>query len=102
MLDFWMASKSIFRSTKDGLKLFYPNGNLGAGYIIPSAEIYKRLMRGYIAMCIGAVILMLIGVLFVFIFDLNLYLSIIVVVIAYLVAYYAWVRQVTRNLDKVK
>ncbi len=102
MLNFWFVFKNIFRTNSDGQKVFFPNGILAAGYIIPSEEVYKRLRNGYLSLFLLAIVFILIGLALVIIFNLNLYVAILIPVIVYLVAYYAWVHAVTRDLVKVK
>ncbi len=102
MLNFWFVFKNIFRTYSDGQKVFFPNGILATGYIIPSEEVYKRLRNGYLSLFLLAIVFILIGLALVIIFNLNLYVAILIPVIVYLVAYYAWVHVVTRDLVKVK
>ncbi len=102
MLNFWFAFKNIFRTNSDGQKVFFPNGILATGYIIPSEEVYKRLRNGYLSLFLLAIVFILIGLALIIIFNLNLYVAILIPVTVYLVAYYAWVHVVTRDLVKVK
>ncbi len=101
MLNFWFVFKNVFRTNSDGQKVFYPNGILAAGYIIPSDEVYKRLRNGYIGLFVFAVLFILVGLGLIFIFNLNLYIGILIPVIVYLVAYYSWVHTQTRDLVKI-
>ncbi len=102
MLQFWLGFRNLIRTNSEGQRIFYPNGILASGYIVPSDEVYKRIRSGYIALCGAAVLFIGIGVLLIFIANLNYYLGILIPVVLYLLAYYGWVRVLTRGLVKAK
>lgn len=102
MLNLWVAFKSMVRTNSDGQKIFYPNGKLGAGYIIPSDEVYKRIRNGYIALSVATIVLAILDVILMIVLNLNIYAGIIGLIIIYLVIYYTWVHAQTRNLVKEK
>ncbi|ODR95989.1 hypothetical protein AUC69_01805 [Methyloceanibacter superfactus] len=54
-LDAWTSS--IFKTGKDGRKLFFPRGVLGRGYVIASEQDYERLVRQTKALCVVGLVL---------------------------------------------
>ncbi len=102
MCNLWFVFKNIFRTNSEGQKLFYPNGILATGYIIPSDEVYKRLRNGYIALTVATLLFIILAAVFLFALNLNLYVAFLIPVILYMVTYYAWVHVATRDLVKVK
>ena len=102
MLDLWFAyrlNKSVFRTTIDGQKLFYPHSFVVGGYIIPSDEVYKHILHGYMAFLIGAVPLGIIGAVFIL---NNILLGFLGLLLVFVLVYFVWVRIQVRDLDKVK
>ena len=100
MLELWFAyrlNKSVFRTTSDGQKLFCPHSYVGGGYIIPTDEVYKRILHGYIAFLIAAVPLGVIGV--VLILNNNL-LGFLGLLLLFVLVYFVWVRIEVRDLVK--
>ncbi len=102
MFNLWFVFKNIFRTNSEGQKLFYPNGILATGYVIPSDEVYKRLRNGYIAVTLATLLFIILGAVLLFVLNLNIYVAILIPVILYLVMYYTWVHTQTRDLAKVK
>ncbi len=102
MLYLWFAyriNKMVFRTTPAGQKLFYPNGLVGQGYILPTDQIYQRILRGYIAICIIAVILAILGVLLFIIYHNLVGLAGLLVV--FMVGYMVWVRIQCHDLVRI-
>ncbi len=102
MFNFWLGFKSMIRTDSNGQKLFFPNGNMGAGYIIPSEEVYKRIKRSYIAFFLFAMIMVIFIGFLIIVFDINLYLGLPILLIAIIGAFYIWVATQTRDLVKLK
>ncbi len=102
MFNLWFVFKNIFRTDSDGQKLFYPNGILATGYIIPSDEVYKRLRNGYIAITLATLLFIILAAVLLFVLNLNLFVAFLIPIILYLVTYYTWVHTQTRDLVKVK
>jgi len=54
-LDAWTSS--IFKTGKDGRRLFFPRGVLGRGYVVASEQDYERLVRQTKALCLVGLVL---------------------------------------------
>jgi hypothetical protein len=102
MLYAWLAiqvNKRVFQTTNDGQILFYPHSYVGNGYIIPSDQIYKRILRGYIGFLIVSVPLGLIGA---FLILKNNLISFLGILLIFCIVYFVWVRIEVRDLVKFK
>ncbi len=102
MLNFWFIFKNLVRTDASGQKVFYPNGILATGYIIPSDDVYKRLRNGYIAITLATLLFIILGAVLYFVLNLNIYVALLIPVVLYLIIYYSWVHTQTRDLVKVK
>lgn len=93
-------TSASFKTSEDGRKLFYPWGILGHGYIIPSEEEYKKLLRTYKSIWVIFFIILLVGVLFMFLNPIITMLFTLVAFSAYLIGFIFWLYRKYRKFEK--
>ncbi len=86
-----------FKTTPEGIKIFYPYGYIGRGFIIPTETDYEDLRRSARNMWVAVIVLIVAAVLLMEIPFIPL-----ILLVVYLGGYILWARAKTRNLVPTK